>query len=138
VARVRRCQRPRYGFYVDHVVDVLGTTALLGGYALSGFMHPLVAAAMLVGFLMVMSEVLMATHCIGDFHLSYLRMGPTELRIALIVGNSVLFWRPAAGMFDGALPLFDVAGIIGAAGLFASFVAIAARHTAQLYREETR
>ena len=36
LARVRGQQRPRYGFYVDHVVDVLGAVAMMVGMACSG------------------------------------------------------------------------------------------------------
>jgi phosphatidylglycerophosphate synthase len=133
LARVRNQQRPRYGFYVDHVVDVLGATALLAGYGASGAMQPLVAAALLVGFLMVMAEVVMATYCLGSFHMSFWRLGPTELRILLMIGNVALLWQPT----PLGVPLFDLGGAIGAAGLLVTFCATAMRHTRQLYREET-
>ena len=137
LARVRNCQRPRFGFYVDHVVAVLGAAALLGGYAVSGAMHPLLAAALLIGFLMVMAEVVMATYCLGQFHMSFWRLGPTELRILLMLGNVALLWRPTVGVLGHRVPLFDFGGAIGAAGLLLTFMLAAARHTAQLYREET-
>lgn len=133
LARVRNQQRPQYGFYVDHVVDVIGAGALLAGYAASGAMHPLVAAAMLIGFLMVMAEVMMATYCLGNFQMSFWRLGPTELRIFLMVGNLALLWHP----MPLGLRLFDLGGTIGAAGLLVTFGVTAARHTRQLYREET-
>ena len=132
LARVRDQQRPRYGFYVDHVVDVFGAVALLAGYGASGAMHPLVASALLVGFLMVMAEVMMATYCLGSFHMSFWRVGPTELRIFLVIGNIALLWRPSAL----GIGLFDWGGAIGAAGLFVTFCVSAGRHTKQLYREE--
>ena len=132
LARVRDQQRPRYGFYVDHVVDVLGAVALLAGYGASGAMHPLIAASLLVGFLMVMAEVLMATYCLGSFHMSFWRLGPTELRIFLMVGNFALLWRPSAL----GIGLLDWGGAIGAAGLLVTFCVNAWRHTRQLYREE--
>jgi phosphatidylglycerophosphate synthase len=132
LARVRNRQRPRYGFYVDHVVDVIGAGALLAGYAASGAMHPLVAAAMLIGFLMVMAEVMMATYCLGSFEMSFWRLGPTELRLFLIIGNVALLWHP----MPLGIRLFDLGGTIGAAGLLVTFCVTAARHTRQLYREE--
>jgi archaetidylinositol phosphate synthase len=132
LARVRNRQRPRYGFYVDHVVDVLGAVALLAGYAVSGAMHPLVAAALLVGFLMVMAEVLLATYCLGSFHLSFWRIGPTELRMSLIAGNVALLWRPEVF----GRQLFDFGGAIGAAGMLVVFCIAAWRHTRELYGQE--
>jgi len=132
LARVRNRQRPRYGFYVDHVVDVAGAVALLAGYGVSGAMHPLVASALLVGFLMVMAEVLLATYCLGSFHLSFWRMGPTELRLFLIAGNVALLFRQTVFGWQ----IFDVGGTIGAAGLFVVFCIASARHTRDLYGQE--
>ena len=81
LARVRGQQRPRYGFYVDHIVDVFGATALLGGMALSGLVHWPVAAAILVAFLLLSSESYLATYTLGRFELSQGPFGPTELRL---------------------------------------------------------
>ena len=56
LARVRGHQRPRYGFYVDHVVDCFGVLFLLAGLALSGYMSPLVAMALLVAYFMLVDR----------------------------------------------------------------------------------
>src|SRR5437660_10621284 len=72
LARVRNRQRPRYGFYVDHVIDLAGTTFLLAGMAASGRMSPLVAAAVLAGYLLVSAESYLATHATGVFRLYFL------------------------------------------------------------------
>src|SRR5581483_10651474 len=76
LARVRNRQRPRYGFYLDHVVDIFGALALLGGMALSGRMTPLVAAGVLIAFLFLSVESYLATYTIGEFHLSFGGCGP--------------------------------------------------------------
>src|SRR5437867_12991087 len=78
LARVRNRQRPRYGFYVDHVLDTFGAFFLIGGLALSGYMHPMIASGMLVAFLMLSIEVYLATYTIGSFHLSFWKFSPTE------------------------------------------------------------
>jgi archaetidylinositol phosphate synthase len=70
VARVRSQQRPRYGYYVDHVIDLIGTTALLTGLALSGLMNPLMAAAVAAAYLLVCAEAYLATHAGGVFRMS--------------------------------------------------------------------
>jgi archaetidylinositol phosphate synthase len=109
---------------------------LLGGLALSGFMTPVIALLMLVGFLVISAEVYLATYCIGDFHLSFWRMGPTEVRILLASGNFALLGRPTVYFLGDHIPLYDFAGAIGAAGMVLTAIISAVKHTEQLYREE--
>jgi phosphatidylglycerophosphate synthase len=75
LARVRQKQRPRYGFYVDHMIDSFGSLALMGGLALSGYMHPAIAIGLLVGFLMLSIQSYLATYTMGEFHLSFWHLG---------------------------------------------------------------
>src|SRR3984885_5635012 len=129
LARVRQQLRPRYGFYVDHMVDTFGALALMGGLALSGTMHPWIAIGLLVVFLLLSIQSYLATHALGEFRLSFWRFGPTELRILLAIGNLALFWRPRVHLaflrwFDIAgtgarseFRLFDIGGAIGLAGM---------------------
>jgi archaetidylinositol phosphate synthase len=138
VARVRNRQRPRYGFYLDHVIDVAGTTCLLAGLAASGYMSPLVAAAVLVGWLLVASESFLATHARGVFRLSFAGVGPTEVRILLAMGALWLLhgaWVSPFGL--GPVRLFDLGGLVAAAGLVIAFVVNAVANTRALYAEET-
>src|SRR5438105_6495104 len=136
LARVRNRQRPRYGFYVDHVVDMIGAASLLGGLAFSGFMQPVVALALLVAWLLLSAEVYLATYAIGKFEMSFGFGAPTEARILLAIGNFVLMVKPWVHIMGREMGLYDVGGIIGAAGMTIMFATSAARHTAQLYREE--
>jgi archaetidylinositol phosphate synthase len=136
LARVRQHQRPRYGFYVDHVVDAFGAAFLLGGLALSGYMNPIVALGLLAAYLMLCVEVFLATHCVGTFTMSFFKVGPTELRILLAVGSLALLARPTPIIFGHAYQLFDVGGVIGAVGLLATLVISAVRNTRSLYRAE--
>jgi phosphatidylglycerophosphate synthase len=137
LARVRNQQRPRYGFYVDHVLDILGTLFLLGGLALSGYMSPLIALGLLTAYLMVAAEEFLATHVQRVFHLSFLRIGPTELRIILASGTVYLFHRPWVQLIGiGVFRLFDVGGIIAIAGLLLKLVVCAIRNTCALYLAE--
>jgi phosphatidylglycerophosphate synthase len=138
VARVRRQQRPRYGFYVDHVVDALGAACLFGGMALSGYMSPLVALVLLVAYLLVCTETFLASHCLGTFTMSMFKIGPTELRVLLSVGNLVVFLHPDADVFGHTFRLFDLAGAIAAAGLAMAFAVSAIGHTRALYVAEPR
>lgn len=140
LARFRNQPRPRYGFYLDHVVDSFGALFLLGGLALSGYMSALVAAGLLIAYYILSIEVYLATYTIGTFHMSFGGFGPTELRILLSVGNLALyFYYPAVPRVDvlGArYLLFDVGGTIATAGMLLMAVAATAKHTAQLYRAE--
>ncbi len=136
LARVRNQQRPRYGFYVDHVIDTFGAAFLVGGLALSGYLHWMVAAAMLLAFLMCSIEVYLATYTLGKFQLSYGPFGPTEIRIALCIGNIVLMYKPWVHFFGHYVRLFDIGGLIAATVILGIMVISALRHTRQLYREE--
>jgi phosphatidylglycerophosphate synthase len=136
LARVRHMQRPRFGFYVDHITDLLGATALLTGLALSGLAHPLTCAAMLIGFLLLSAESFLATHTLARFELSQLLLGPTELRLLLIAANLALLRSPYANLLHHRILLFDLGGVIGSLCMLALTLTLAARHTAQLYREE--
>ena len=137
LARVRNQQRPRYGFYVDHVLDIVGTLFVLGGLALSGYMCPLLALGLLAAYLMVNAEEFLATHVQHVFHLSFLRIGPTELRIILAIGTVYLLYRPSVHLGAlGDFRLFDVGGVIGIAGLALKLAVCAVRTSRALYLAE--
>jgi phosphatidylglycerophosphate synthase len=113
LARVRKHERPRYGFYVDHVLDITGITFLIGGMALSGFISPVVGLSLLVAYLLVSAEVFLATAVNGQFRMSFMNVGPTELRIILAAGTLLLFTRPMVSPFGlGPFRLFDVGGVV--------------------------
>ncbi len=136
LARVRQQLRPRYGFYVDHMVDTFGALALMGGLALSGYMHPGIATGLLIAFLTLSIQSYLATHTLGEFRLSFWRFGPTELRILLAVGNLALLWRPQVHFLGGHYRLLDLGGAIGLAGMVLMVVFFTALNTVRLYREE--
>jgi archaetidylinositol phosphate synthase len=136
LARVRQRLRPRYGFYVDHIVDSFGALTLMGGLALSGYMHPWIAIGLLVAFLMLSIQSYLATHALGEFRLSFWRFGPTELRILLAVGNLAQFWKPRVHLLSGEYRLFDVGGTIGLVGMSLMLVVFTLQNTIRLYREE--
>ena len=136
LARVRNCQRPRYGFYVDHIVDTFAAFFLMGGLALSGYIHPAIAFGLLIAFLMLSIEAYLATYTLGQFQLSYWKFGPTEIRLLLAAGNVALLRGPNAHAFGRTFRLFDVGGVMGIAGMALMFVVSAIQHTAKLYREE--
>ncbi len=137
LARVRNQQRPRYGFYVDHMADTFGALALMAGLASSGYMHWLLAAGMLAGFYVLSIESYLATYTVGRFHLSQSIFGPTEIRILLIAGNVVLTFHPYAHLWGRTFRLFDVGAVVAITGMAIMAVTATVRHTVALYREES-
>ncbi|HUI42897.1 MAG TPA: CDP-alcohol phosphatidyltransferase family protein [Terriglobia bacterium] len=138
LARVRHAERPRYGFYVDHVLDMFGTLFLTAGLAVSGYVDGRIAAGVFVAYLMLSVEVYLATHTLGVFHLSFWKFGPTELRILLAVGNLALWVKPMMRVAGLTYRLMDFGGSVAIAGLVLTLIVTTAMHTVRLYREETR
>jgi archaetidylinositol phosphate synthase len=134
LARVRQQQRPRYGFYVDHIIDSIGAVAMMGGLALSGYMHPVIAMGLLIAFLLLSIQSYLATYTLGEFHLSLWHFGPTELRVLLVAGNlAALRW---AWVIHGHYRLFDIGGAIGLAVMLLMLLVVSLKNTVRLYREE--
>jgi archaetidylinositol phosphate synthase len=137
LARVRHQQRPRYGFYVDHMVDSFGALFLMSGLGLSGYMQPALAIALLIAFLLLSIQSYLATYTMGEFQLSFWRFGPTELRILLAIGNLALLRSPMVHLLGpGTYRLFDVGGVIGLVGMAVMLLWITGKNTVRLYGEE--
>ena len=136
LARVRHHERPRYGFYVDHVLDVVGILFLLAGFALGGFMSPIIATGFLIAYYLLMVEIALATHAVGTFRISFWKFGPTELRLLLVVGTLQIMRSPFVTIAGERLLLFDIGGVIAIAALTLTFVASAIRNGRLLYRLE--
>lgn len=136
LARVRHHERPRYGFYVDHVLDALGIAFLLGGLVLGGYMSPAIGAGFLLAYYLLTIEIALATHAVGVFKISYWKFGPTELRILVAIGTLQLLRSEFVSLFGYRVLLFDVGGAVAIAGLLGTFIASAARNTRTLYRLE--
>jgi len=139
VARVRDQQRPRYGYYVDHVIDLAGTALLFAGLAASGYMSPMIATLVVAAFFLVSAETYLATHSRGIFKMAFLGVGPTELRILLAAGAVALVNTPTVDPFgSGPMRLWDLGGVIGAIGMVFTFLVASSRNARALYLEETR
>jgi len=139
VARVRGHERPRFGYYVDHVIDMIGVSALVTGLAFSDLMTPLVALGVLAGYLLVSAELFLSTHASGVFRMSRWGVGPTELRIILGVGAVYAARRAWVSLpLIGVQRLFDVGGGVAMAGFVVAFLWSSVRQTIELYRAEPR
>jgi phosphatidylglycerophosphate synthase len=136
LARIRHQERPRYGFYVDHMADIFGSIALMTGLACSPLLHSSIAIAMLVAFLILSAESYLATYTLSRFVLSQGFFGPTEIRILLIAGNLAALRSPYSTLHGHTFLLFDIGGAIAAGAMFLLSIMVVIRHTIQLYREE--
>jgi phosphatidylglycerophosphate synthase len=136
VARVRNCQRPRYGFYVDHILDTVGVLMLVAGLGLSGYMTPLVAAVVLAAYYLLSIEIYLAASVLKTFQMGFFGFGPTELRILVAIGTLALFNHSKVTIAGHRFLLFDVGGVCAAAGMTLFFLVSAAKNTRKLYKEE--
>jgi phosphatidylglycerophosphate synthase len=90
LARVREIQRPKYGFYLDHIVDAIATAAIGIGLGLSPYMLLSIGTLIVVGYLILSINVYLESMAFGRFRLGYGYFGPTEIRALLIALNTVL------------------------------------------------
>jgi len=136
LARFRNQQRPRYGFYVDHMVDAFGTFFLVGGMTFSGYMSKELGFGVLIIYYLLCINVFLATYTLGEFRISFASFSPTELRLILGIGNIALLYHPKTRLFGQSYPLFDVGGIVTIFLMLIMLVASTIRNTKLLYRAE--
>jgi archaetidylinositol phosphate synthase len=136
LARVRNQQRPRYGYYVDHVLDAVGFACLFGGLMLGRHMSLILGFAFLAAYYLLVVEISLATHARGTFKLAFLKIGPTELRILLAMGTLQLMRSDVVSILGHKWLLFDVGGTVAIAGFLVAFVVGAVKNGVALYNEE--
>ncbi len=136
LARYRDCQRPRYGFYVDHIIDTFGTMFVIVGLAISGYISERVAAGALIVFLMLAINSYLAAYSLSIFRISHGKLGPTEIRLVMIIGNIVLLNSPYTRIFGQRFLLFDVGGMVAIIGMSAMLIISSIRNTHALYKLE--
>ncbi len=137
LARVRNHLRPRYGFYVDHIIDAMGAIFLVGGFALSPYMSPAVAAGLIISYFLLSIEIYLATYSLGVFKLSFWKLGPTELRILIAIGTLFLLYKPKVTIAGQQFLLLDVAGACAMAGMIVITIISVFKNTLTLYKEES-
>lgn len=134
LARFRRIERPRYGFYLDHLTDAYSTLAIGLGLGFSPVMLLSVGLAIVIAYLLLSINVYLETHVFGTFTLGHGRFGPTETRIMLIALNTVaatLGPLPFA-LFEVPFTVFDVFGLFAVATMLSMLLARAAGNLRKL------
>ena len=138
LARVRRTERPKYGYYLDHLVDAIATALIGIGLGLSPYMLLVTGLVIVIAYLVLSINTYLETNTLGVFSLGYGRLGPTEARLGLIVINTLLAVgvAPEISLFGSGLSVLDVA-LLGAAGAMAVALTVrAARNLRELARRE--
>jgi len=136
LARYRKKLRPRYGYYIDHMIDALGTFTLTLGIGLSGYMDLTVAFLLLIAYYLLSIQSYLATAVFREFRISFWKLSPTEVRLLLIAGNAYAFFRPEVALLGRGLRPFDVGAVIAMAGMAAILLYTTIQNTVRLYREE--
>ena len=138
LARVRGIERPRYGYYLDHLVDAVSTACIGLGLGLSPFMLLSTGALIVVAYLMLSINVYLESYALGRFSIGYGRIGPTEVRLILIVLNVALALGAGLDFHLAGLKLtaLDVVGLAVAAVMSALMVGRAASNLRHLSRDE--
>ncbi|HEY8581507.1 MAG TPA: CDP-alcohol phosphatidyltransferase family protein [Capillimicrobium sp.] len=138
LARVREIQRPRYGYYLDHLVDAI-STALIGlGLGLSPYMLLSVGAVVVVAYLILSINVYLESQALGRFSIGYGFFGPTEMRLILIALNTALaIWGGLTfDLFGLGLSPLDIVGTVIAAVMLALLLGRAWRNLRELAADE--
>jgi archaetidylinositol phosphate synthase len=138
LARVRKIERPRYGFYLDHLTDAYSTFAVGIGLGFSPYMLLSVGLAIVIAYYLLSINVYLETHVFRQFRYGYGVVGPTEARIALILLNisALLFGALPFELLGVGATLFDLAGVVGAIGMVALLSRRVARNLSTLGRME--
>jgi archaetidylinositol phosphate synthase len=133
VARVRQKLRPRYGFYVDHMVDALAALFLLLGLAYSTLITPGVAIALLVAYFFLTINMGYATHALGVFKISFGAVGGTEMRILLALVNLAVLRWPSVTLAGERVLLFDAVGVVATIAVSVTALRSTAQVAKRLY-----
>ncbi|MBP7205505.1 MAG: CDP-alcohol phosphatidyltransferase family protein [Candidatus Cloacimonetes bacterium] len=124
LARVRHIERERYGYFVDHIADAISTVMICLGLGLSPYMKIEIGMLLAIGYLLMNIFVHTSAYTQGEFRISYMKFGPTEVRLAIIIFNTVLFfWKGDVVKFRGInLTILDLGGLLFSLAFFVIFL----------------
>lgn len=138
LARYRDIQRPKYGYYVDHIVDIIDEFIVIIALGISPLVHFEIAAMALIGYLMMSAHTFLRTFVDNVFQISFSKIGPTEVRVILILINTVVFFtnNPSIGTyFNVEMSLFDLLVGLVAVLLFLFFFVNSGQTSLELARK---
>jgi phosphatidylglycerophosphate synthase len=134
LARYRQIERPRYGYYIDHTIDIVCQAMIFLGLGLTPYVSFNIACLALIGYLLLSALAFLRTHVAGEFKISYGKLGPTESRVIAVLLNIAMFFfgMQTIVLFQTKISVYDlfVAGI--ALLLMGFFINTASREARRL------
>jgi len=138
LARFRHIERPKYGYFVDHVTDAL-SEALIGiGVGLTPYVRFDYAMIALISYLLMSVLVFVKMHVTGVFQISFSKFGPTEVRVFIILCNTIIFFvgNPMVETPLGTSTIYDAIALLFAAVLFGLFIVMLLLEGSKLKKQE--
>ena len=134
LARFRHIERPRYGFFIDHTLDAFSEVLIFMGVGLSPYVSFNIACVALVGYLMLAIMVYITTYVNGVFRISYIKLGPTEMRVIAILANTVVFFlgNPVLHLPFGVVSFYNLVIIVLSVLFFGAFVVVTFTQASEL------
>lgn len=138
LARFRKIERPRYGFFIDHTIDGLGEVIIMVGIGLSPYLDFRIAMVALVGYLLLGNMVYITTYIRNEFRISYAGLSPTEVRLILILANVLVFFLGNTKIQTGLgfYSVYDYIIMALIVLLFSIYLWMLYSHAIQLAKEE--
>jgi phosphatidylglycerophosphate synthase len=145
LARYRKIERPRYGFFVDHMIDSVSEALIFIGLGFSPYLRFDLALLALISYMLLATYVYLVTYVNGVFRISFARLGPTETRVLAILANTWVFFaaNPTVRLFKNgpaflqvSLTYYDLVAIVFIALLSAMFVINAVSTASSLSRSD--
>ncbi len=138
LARYRKAERPKYGFFVDHLVDAGSQVVIFVGMGLSPYVQLDYAGLALAGYLLMSIYAYVTAFVTGEFRISYIKLGPTEMRIIAILLNSAVFFfgNPILPIPGSPTSAFDAFVLFIAGLLITVFTVVSVRKSLDLRKEE--
>jgi len=136
LARFRKIERPRYGYFVDHIVDAVSEVLIFLGLGLSPYVRFDLASLTLISYLLLSVLVYITTYVNNVFRVSYVRLGPTEMRVIAILANLVVYFlgTPSFQLPGGlgTFTFYNAVAVVISTLLFAIFCVVAIRQAMEL------
>lgn len=123
LARVRHIERERYGYFVDHIADAFSTVVICLAFGLSPLMRIEIAMILAIGYLLLNVYAHISAYTNSEFRISFMKFGPTEVRLAIILFNTLFFfWSGPVLKFQGInLTIMDLGGLLFSVAFLAIF-----------------
>lgn len=134
LARYRKIERPKFGYFIDHTVDAFSELMVGLGVGLSPYVRFDLALLALISYLLMSVLVYITTYVRGVFQISYSKIGPTEIRALIIIANTVIYFvgNPVITLPFGTLRIYDIVAAMLAVVLFIVFIVMTLKQAVEL------